>query len=164
MRSTITNRWQDDFPLNWTEDHEVTRRQFTAFLTLISTALFLGTGFVGVREWWRRRYATPPPARIATVNEVPVGGVKLFHYPTLHDPCLLLRLSADRFVAYSQKCTHLSCPVVYRGMEQGLYCPCHAGLFAAEDGRVLAGPPRRPLPRVSLTRHGEELWATGTAG
>lgn len=158
-------RWREDFPVNWEDDHSVTRRQFTAFLSLVSSALFLATGFVGVREWWRRRLATEPlPVRIATVGEVPVGGVKVFHYPTPHDPCLLLRLSADRFVAYSQKCPHLSCPVVYRGIDQGLYCPCHAGRFAAEDGRVLAGPPRRRLPRVVLARRGDELWATGTSG
>ena len=28
---------------------------------------------------------------------------KLFSYPTAHDPCLLIRLSQDQFVAYSQK-------------------------------------------------------------
>lgn len=165
MRISLTNRWREDFPVNWEDDRSVSRRQFTAFLTLISGALFLGTGFIGVREWWRRRSAAPPsPARIASVSEVPVGGVKLFHYPTPHDPCVLLRLATDRFVAYSQKCTHLSCPVVYRGMDEGLYCPCHEGRFAAEDGRVLAGPPRRPLLRVLLTRRGDELWATGTGG
>lgn len=155
-------RWREDFPVHWEDDHYVTRRQFMAFLTLISGALFLGTGLVGVREWWRRRYATrPTPARITAVTEVPVGGAKLFHYPTPDDPCVLIRVSADRFVAYSQKCTHLSCPVVYREMDRRLHCPCHEGLFAAEDGRVLAGPPRRPLPRIVLTLRGEELWATG---
>ena len=28
---------------------------------------------------------------------------------------------------------------------------------------VLAGPPSRPLPRVTLERRGEELWAIGKA-
>ncbi|MBI3301133.1 MAG: Rieske (2Fe-2S) protein, partial [Deltaproteobacteria bacterium] len=81
----------------------MTRREFTTFLTLISGALFLGIGLVGIREWWKRwRPARPTPLRIAQVTDVPVGGVKLFYYPTPNDPCLLIRLAADRFVAYSQ--------------------------------------------------------------
>ena len=39
-------RWHEDFPVNWEDDHYVTRRAFTAFLTLISGSLFLGTGLV----------------------------------------------------------------------------------------------------------------------
>jgi Rieske Fe-S protein len=154
--------WREDFPVNWEEDHDVTRREFISFLTLISSALCLGTGLVGVWEWWRQRYAVQPgPVPIAQVTEVPVGGAKLFYYPTAHDPCLLIRLTADRFVAYRQQCTHLSCPVVYREVNQQLHCPCHEGLFAVEDGRVLAGPPKRPLPRIALALRGEEIWATG---
>ena len=37
-------RWREDFPINWEDDHYVTRRSFTTFLTFISSALFLGTG------------------------------------------------------------------------------------------------------------------------
>lgn len=155
-------RWREDFPINWEDDHYVTRREFTSFLALISGALFLGTGLVGVRAWWRRWAGrAPAPVRIAQAAEVPVGGVTLFHYPTSDDPCLLIRPATDRFVAYSQKCTHLSCPVVYKAADQRLHCPCHEGHFAVDDGRVLAGPPKRPLPRITLTRSGEEIWAMG---
>src|SRR6266508_5272622 len=94
-------RWREDFPVNWEDDHYITRRQFTTFLTLISGALFLGTGLMGLREWWRRWCVAPlTPVRVAQVSEVPVGGVRLFHYPTPDDPCLLIRLSSGRFVAY----------------------------------------------------------------
>jgi nitrite reductase/ring-hydroxylating ferredoxin subunit len=155
-------RWREDFPINWEDDHYVTRREFTTFLTLISGALLLGTGLVGLREWRRRWRATHSAAmRIGQMSEISVGGVKLFHYPTPDDPCLLLRLSADRFVAYSQKCTHLSCPVVYRAIDRQLHCPCHEGRFAVENGQVLAGPPRRSLPRITLALKGEDIWATG---
>ena len=66
-------------------------------------------------DWLRRRSVSQlAPTLIASVQDVPVGGVKLFSYPTAHDPCLLIRLSQDQFVAYSQKCTHLSCPVTYK--------------------------------------------------
>jgi nitrite reductase/ring-hydroxylating ferredoxin subunit len=161
----VLPHWHADFPINWEEDHYITRREFTSFLTLVSGFLFFATGLVGVRAWWRRWRPIPASAmRIAQVTEVPIGGVQLFHYPTVDDPCLLIRLSADRFVAYSQKCTHLSCPVVYRTTAQEMHCPCHHGRFAVADGRVLAGPPQRSLPRIRLTRNGEEIWATGVKG
>jgi len=154
--------WRTDFPVNWEEDHQVSRRQFTTLLTLLSGALFLGTGLVGLREWWRRKFSpSPSTVRIAQVAELPVGGVKLFHYPTADAPCLLIHLSADHFVAYSQQCTHLSCPVIYQAAEQQLHCPCHKGAFAVEDGRVLAGPPQRSLPRITLQFAHGEVWATG---
>src|ERR1051325_6146086 len=128
-----TSRWRADFPVPWDEEHQVSRRQFTTLLLTLSGVLFLGTLFVSLREWWRRgRTAVLAPLRVAKTAEIQVGGVQLFHYPTADDPCLLIRVSQDRFVAYSQKCTHLLCPVVYQMEEQQLYCPCHAGRFAVE--------------------------------
>jgi menaquinol-cytochrome c reductase iron-sulfur subunit len=47
---------------------------------------------------------------------------------------------------FSNNCTHLSCRVNWREDKQGFFCPCHDGLFGL-DGRVLAGPPPRPLDR-----------------
>jgi Rieske Fe-S protein len=89
-----------------------------------------------------------------------VGGSRVFEFPGPGEPCLLVRLDADRFVAFAQKCTHLGCPVLYRKESRQLHCPCHEGFFNAEDGKVIAGPPPRPLPRVELERKGDELWAT----
>ena len=42
---------------------------------------------------------------------------------------MLLHLPGGRFVAYSQKCTHLSCAVYYQPERERLYCPCHEGVF-----------------------------------
>ncbi len=70
----------------------------------------------------------------------------------------MIRPRTDRFAAYSQSCTHLMCPVYFNAEKNQLVCPCHEGFFATEDGRVLAGPPRRPLPRYPIEVRGEELW------
>ena len=88
-----------------------------------------------------------------------MGGVKLFTYPGPEDQCILVRTADDSYVAYSQKCTHLSCAVHYSAIAGRLECPCHKGYFSVEDGSVLQGPPTRPLPRVVLQRRGEELVA-----
>lgn len=156
-----TPAWKEAFPVSWPDDHYVTRREFTKSLALVSCAAFAANGALlalGARE--RRRAEGPfPRVRVARADELPVGGVKLFDYAG--DPCLLIRLGPDRFVAFGRKCTHLGCPVLYRRERQRLHCPCHEGYFDAADGRVLAGPPPRPLPRVELERNGEELWAIG---
>ena len=65
-----------------------------------------------------------------------------------------------KLVAYSQVCTHLSCAVVYDKAENGLFCPCHHGLFNLA-GQPIAGPPTRPLPRVQLEQRGDKLFAVG---
>src|SRR5438874_9321467 len=99
------------------------------------------------------------PQTVAALDEVPVGGVKLFTYPTIQDPCILVRTGADSWVAYSQKCTHLSCAVYYSKEHNRLECPCHQGFFSIADGSVLQGPPQRPLPRVVLEKRDVQLIA-----
>jgi Rieske Fe-S protein len=154
--------WKDDFPVSWPDDHVVNRREFTKTLVWVSCASFAATAGLGVRAATRRNGASAP-LKIAEVSELPVGGSKVFGYPESDEPCLLVRSDADTFVAYSQKCTHLGCPVVYEAEERRLHCPCHEGFFDVADGRVLAGPPPRPLPRIELERRGHELWAVGVA-
>ena len=90
---------------------------------------------------------------------MPVGGVVVFHYPEESEPCLLLRPTASSLVAYSQKCTHLSCAVIPKPEESSIHCPCHEGYFDLATGRPTAGPPRRPLPRVVLEVRGDEIFA-----
>lgn len=50
------------------------------------------------------------------------------------------------FTAYAINCTHLGCPVNWKAEAQLFLCPCHGGVFDA-DGRVVVGPPARPLWR-----------------
>jgi Rieske Fe-S protein len=65
------------------------------------------------------------------------------------------------YVAFEQKCTHLSCAVVYSRERDRLECPCHQGYFSATTGAVLQGPPPRPLARIRLEKRGDELVAVG---
>jgi Rieske Fe-S protein len=74
---------------------------------------------------------------------------------------VLVRLDETTFVAYDQQCTHLLCPVIPRLEEGTLHCPCHEGLFDLATGRPLAGPPRRPLPRIVLEVRGSTVYAVG---
>jgi Rieske Fe-S protein len=152
--------WRDEFSIDSATDSYVTRRQFSKFLTLTSLGMFAGNLWILIRSWFS---STPTfeALQVGLADEIAIGGVKLFSYPTPEDPCIMVRTGIDQYVAYSQKCTHLSCAVYFEKNENRLECPCHEGYFSVADGSVLQGPPTRPLPRITLKREGDNLVATG---
>jgi len=156
----MSDTWKDDFPIPADEDSYVTRREFTKFLGLTSLGFFFGTLAAAARKVWKSRTGGRQPAvMVAAVDEVAVGGYKLFRYPTENDPCILLRLESDKFVAFNQNCTHLACPVHFEAATKQLVCPCHKGYFSAVDGRPVAGPPKVRLAPVAISVRTNQLWA-----
>src|SRR5262249_11469493 len=156
-------RWRRDFPVDWPADEYRSRRDFAELLLLTSLAFVVGHLWIVGLNVLRRARGRPPLLDIAAVEDVPVGGLLVFEYPAKGDPCVLLRLSDGRFVAYDRRCTHLSCPVVPRPEAGRFDCPCHEGHFDLATGDPLAGPPRRPLPRVTLEVVRGRVIATGIA-
>ncbi len=152
--------WREDFPIDWPQDHFVARRDFTKFLVLTSLPFALVQVGLGLLNGLRRREQSPVKA-IAPLADIPVGGALVFYFPEDHDPCLLLRPDENTLRAFSQRCTHLGCAVTPEVEQQRFVCPCHRGYFALDDGRPLAGPPRRPLPRISLEVREGILYAIG---
>lgn len=152
--------WRHDFPIDWPQDHYVERREFMKFMVLTSLALTVGQFWIAAKSWWRRR-GESESRRIASLRDVPVGGVVTFAYPGEQDDCFLARTGEGEFVAYSQKCTHLSCAVRPLVDEGVIHCPCHEGYFDLQSGRPIAGPPQRPLPLVHLEVRGGDIYATG---
>ncbi len=153
-------KWRQDFPIERAADNYITRREFTKFLVLASAATFLGNGYF-VLERPGGASESFPSVAVASVDDIAVGGVHLFRYPTENDPAILIRLDNDTFVAYLQRCTHLSCPVHYNTKRHRLDCPCHNGAFDVATGQVLEGPPPRPLPRIALRIEGNQIFAEG---
>jgi Rieske Fe-S protein len=153
--------WRQDFPMDVPEDNYIARRDFTKFLVLTSGAFVAGQLVIGAKTVQTERAAAPAPRKIASLEELAVGGVFSFTYPESHDTCILLRPDAQTVLAYSQKCTHLSCAVVPDPERHCLHCPCHEGNFDLATGRPLSGPPRRPLPRIFVELRGTNIWATG---
>jgi Rieske Fe-S protein len=125
-----------------------------------SGALFLGTAVLAVMARFRGAPAAAA-VPIARVDAVPEGEAVYFNYPEPHDQAMLLHLPGGRFVAYSQKCTHLSCAVYYQPEHARLFCPCHEGVYDPETGDPVAGPPQRRLPRIALRQEGGQLFAVG---
>jgi cytochrome b6-f complex iron-sulfur subunit len=60
------------------------------------------------------------------------------------DRVLLFKDPDGKVRALSAKCTHEGCTVQYAAAEAVVSCACHNGRFTLE-GRVISGPPPRPL-------------------
>jgi Rieske Fe-S protein len=56
------------------------------------------------------------------------------------------KLSDQPYVAISNRCMHLGCPVRYVQASERFICPCHGGVYEF-SGKVSGGPPVRPLDR-----------------
>jgi menaquinol-cytochrome c reductase iron-sulfur subunit len=52
----------------------------------------------------------------------------------------------NQFIAISTRCAHLGCPVRFVEAAGNFICPCHGGVYDFE-GKVIGGPPVRPLDR-----------------
>jgi len=154
-------RWRQDFPIDWPQDHFVSRRDFTKFMVLTSLAFTVGQFWIFAVNFLRRRNGVSPLQQIATIDQLPVGGAKTFAYPAEHDSCVLVRTGEQTFVAFSQKCTHLSCAVVPQPERNCFRCPCHEGFFDLTTGEPIAGPPRRRLPKIHLEIKGGAIYASG---
>jgi len=154
-------RWRRDFPIETSQDEYVSRRDFAKFLVLTSGAMAVGQASLVAQNAMRGDVA-PEPRPIAHQDEVGIGRVIRFDYPDPGDSCLLVRLDDGKLVAFGQKCTHLQCAVRPEVDAEQFICPCHKGSFDMRNGRPLAGPPRRPLPRVELeVRQDGIIYATG---
>jgi Rieske Fe-S protein len=153
-------RWRQDFAIDWPQDQYVARRDFAKFLVLTSGAFVAGQAWIAVQSLTRDRRAAEGRKKIASLSRLAPGTAMMFEFPGPHDPCLLIRMPDGALVAYSQKCTHLSCAVVPRIAEGVLHCPCHEGYFDLRTGANIAGPPPRPLPAIELEVVGDDVYAT----
>src|SRR5947209_220920 len=75
--------------------------------------MFAGNLWILLKSWLRAGVSYPIRA-VARAGEIPVGGVKLFEYLGPEEQCILVRTSEESYVAYSQKCTNLSCQSTIR--------------------------------------------------
>lgn len=157
---TRLTRPDEQFPFHRPLDALVTRREYLRLLVLTSFGLLVGTIGVALNGTLRRE-ASFPAQRVASTGDLAAGSSLSFRYPDANSPAILVHLSEGRFVAYNQRCTHLSCAVYFDPITTRLVCPCHEGFFEPSDGHVLAGPPPRPLPTVELRVKEGEIYAVG---
>jgi menaquinol-cytochrome c reductase iron-sulfur subunit len=62
----------------------------------------------------------------------------------------------NEYIAISNRCAHLGCPVRFVAASNSFICPCHGGVYDFE-GQVIGGPPVRPLDRFQTRVNGDQL-------
>lgn len=60
------------------------------------------------------------------------------------------------YVAISTRCAHLGCPVRFVEAAGNFICPCHGGVYDFQ-GKVIGGPPVRPLDRFQTRVRGGQV-------
>jgi Rieske Fe-S protein len=60
------------------------------------------------------------------------------------------------YIAISDRCVHLGCPVRWVDAAERFICPCHGGVYDLL-GKPVAGPPVRPLDRFYTRVSGENV-------
>jgi Rieske Fe-S protein len=159
-RTGTGSRWPTEFPYHWDADALVSRRRLLQFTVLTSGTLFACTAVIAaLGALVQRRRSDVQP--IVRADALPVGQVHYFSYPDPDAQAMLLHLPGGHFVAYSQRCTHLSCAVYYQPERERLLCPCHDGVFSPATGDPIAGPPQRRLEQIRLRQDGDMLVAVG---
>jgi len=69
----------------------------------------------------------------------------------------LIKAASGGVRALSSTCTHLGCHVNYDAAGKVFKCPCHGGTYSAE-GKVIAGPPPRPLTELPVRVDGAQVF------
>jgi cytochrome b6-f complex iron-sulfur subunit len=134
------------------------RRTFFANVFLGFAGL-LGAGTLAQRLFSFLSPPAPPEREVEitaiALESIPDGGGVVVHLPAGN---VAIERSGGTVEAFSAVCTHLGCVIQWQpAHDQVWYCPCHHGRYG-RDGRVLGGPPPRPLtPIAASVRDGQVI-------
>jgi Rieske Fe-S protein len=145
--------------LTQTENDSESQRKRRTFLNAM-----LGTAVTG----WLASLFYPVLRYLRPLNEPSGGPIKLtaeqlakvekehFIIARSGPQRVIVFLAGGEYRALSAKCTHEGCTVQYVAGDSVIWCACHNGKYDL-DGRVVSGPPPRPLERWVMTKEGEQI-------
>lgn len=132
----------------------------------VSRAHFIRMAFAGTVFAWGGvalaplvAYLTPPPGEgeekskitsveVCKLSELPKGTGRNFRFGSF--PAVVVHDQEGQLHAFKAVCTHLGCTVQFRSDKQCIYCACHGGVYDANTGKNVAGPPPKPLPPLKV--------------
>lgn len=147
------------------------RRQFFKYLVNTMGALIAGTLAVPLGGLFILPSLRKPKVvwkEVGPVGQFAVGETRLVPLKPLErrqwpedwgtEAAWVYRRGEEEFVVYDLHCTHVGCPVSWSSPAKRFFSPCHGGVFD-QEGRVLAGPPPRPLDRYEVKVENGVLYA-----
>ena len=149
--------WREEFSVYAAEERYVSRRQFGKFLVLTSLGMFAGNLLDPGPSLWRAEPRAAGRARSrGCARNRRWAASRLFLSRRRDDPCILVRRPRTLSSPTARSARTSRAPSTTRPTAPPRV-PCHEGYFSVEDGRVLQGPPPRPLPRILLEQRGDAL-------
>ncbi|MDP2654404.1 MAG: Rieske (2Fe-2S) protein [Candidatus Omnitrophota bacterium] len=149
MSDPAMDKRQANGPAGNAGDGKVSRRDFLGMMINGGLLVTLGGMILpALRYLWPVTQGGPTSGalEVGRVDDIPVWGAKKV---VMGGSAILVIRTPDQIKAFSASCTHLGCLVDWDGPKREILCPCHAGSFGL-DGRVIAGPPPRPLPTYEV--------------
>ena len=96
--------------------------------------------------------ATRAPRPVASVDEIPVGGGRVFPERRV----VVTQPTAGEFRGFGIVCTHDGCEL--NAVADGtINCPCHGSRYAITDGSVVQGPARTGLRVEQVAVDGDSV-------
>jgi len=129
--------------------------------------LFLGVGVAG----WLSSLLYPVLRYLRPLSDTATGPVKLTPDEVAKvekEHFCIARSGSKKVIVFNAngelraldaKCTHEGCTVQYVPGDSVILCACHNGKYDL-DGRVLSGPPPRPLSKWVATKEGDQVTVT----
>ncbi len=118
----------------------------------------MGGAVLAVLAWPRSLLAEGKPWVAVPLDKAPklkaVGGSMVTRIRG--QELLLVRDGETSAHAFEAKCPHEQCDVNYAPAQRKIECPCHDAFFDL-DGKVLQGPPPRPLASYPAIVDGDRI-------
>lgn len=132
------------------------RRSFVDILLGAGLLGWLGSVFFPVLRYLKplAQQSQNGPIKLSTEDQAKLDKERAVIVRAGPTRILVFEDAGQQLRAISAKCTHEGCTVQYVPGESVIWCACHNGRFDL-DGRVLAGPPPRPLDRFSCQRESD---------
>jgi cytochrome b6-f complex iron-sulfur subunit len=136
-----------------TSNQKSTRRSFLDYLLGASSVVWLASVLYPVLRYLKPlpRAGSVGPTRLTREEMAKLEKAHFVIVPVSGKRVLVLQNAAQEILAVDAKCTHEGCTVQYLPGESAIWCACHNARFDL-DGRVLSGPPPRPLPKYAAER------------
>lgn len=130
-----------------------TRRTFLDFVLGFSSVAWLAGVLYPVIRYLKPIHRAGPtgPTRLTREELAKLEQHRFVIVPVSGKRVIVLENPSHAIRAFDAKCTHEGCTVQYLPEQSIIWCACHNGRFDL-NGRVLSGPPPRPLPEYVAER------------
>ena len=152
---------------------ELTRREFLKRVVIggaSAVAAAIATPLIGsfLTPLWQKN--KKPSIAVAHTDEIPIGTPTFIRFEERAPDAWIVTTESlgvwivtedgKDFTLFDPHCTHLRCPYYWDAQKKIFQCPCHGGEFSI-TGKVLAGPPPRPLDQWEFTIENGEIITSG---